>query len=32
MPLLNKNQEEYSFTADKAIFGLNVNDVKRLKS
>ena len=30
--LLNKTQEEYNFTTFDAIFGLEVNDVKRLKS
>ena len=30
--LLNKTQEEYNFTAFNAIFGLDVIDVKRLKS
>ena len=30
--LLNKSQEEYNFTAFNAIFGLDVIDVKRLKS
>ena len=30
--LLNETQEEYNFTTFDAIFGLEVNDVKRLKS